>query len=157
MPSNMDLARRFYGLPRITAEDRVDLIAMFHPDAHYVGVGKESARGRDAIERLFRKYEQDGRGITDLKFDIRHIAENGNCVLVDMVDSFVIDGRPYSAVGRRWALPWRAPGPCHAVLWRTNSAVTTYRHGPRPVAPIGQQVASAIDEWPALRTTPNPS
>jgi limonene-1,2-epoxide hydrolase len=50
---------------------------MFHEDVHYVGVGKESARGRDAIERLFRKYEASGRGITSLKFDIRHIAETG--------------------------------------------------------------------------------
>lgn len=98
MTSNIDLARKFYSLPRITAEDRVELIAMFHPDVRYVGVGKESAEGRDAIERLFRKYEQDGRGITDLRFDIRHIAGDGNCVLVDMVDSFVINGRPYSGV-----------------------------------------------------------
>lgn len=96
--SNMDLARRFYSLPRITAEDRVELIAMFHPDARYNGVGKESAEGREAIENLFRKYEQNGRGITDLKFDIRHIAANGNCVLVDMVDSFIINGKPYSGV-----------------------------------------------------------
>lgn len=94
----IDLARKFYSLPRITAEDRVELIAMFHPDARYNGVGKESARGRDAIERLFKKYEDGGRGITDLKFDIRHIAENGNCVLVDMIDSFIINGKPFSGV-----------------------------------------------------------
>ena len=87
--SNIDIIRKFYGLPRITSEDRRELLGMFHEDVHYVGVGKESARGRDAIERLFRKYEASGRGITSLKFDIKHIAENGNAVLVDMVDTFV--------------------------------------------------------------------
>jgi limonene-1,2-epoxide hydrolase len=96
--SNIDIIRKFYSLPRITSEDRRDLLSMFHEDVHYVGVGKESARGRDAIERLFRKYEASGRGITSLKFDIRHIAENGNAVLVDMVDTFVVDGKEFSGV-----------------------------------------------------------
>jgi limonene-1,2-epoxide hydrolase len=96
--SNIDIIRKFYSLPRITSEDRRELLGMFHEDVQYVGVGKESARGRDAIERLFRKYEASGRGITSLKFDIRHIAENGNAVLVDMVDTFVIDGKEYSGV-----------------------------------------------------------
>lgn len=95
---NLDLARKFYSLPRITAEDRVELIAMFHPRARYRGVGKEEAVGRDAIERLFKKYEQGGRGITALTFDIRHIAAAGNFVLIDMVDSFIIDGKPFSGV-----------------------------------------------------------
>ena len=96
--SNIDIIRKFYSLPRITSEDHRELLGMFHEDVHYVGVGKESARGRDAIERLFRKYEASGRGITSLKFDIRHIAENGNAVLVDMVDTFVVDGKEFSGV-----------------------------------------------------------
>jgi limonene-1,2-epoxide hydrolase len=95
---NIDRARKFYGLPRITAEDRVELINMFHPEARYNGVGKEQAIGRDAIERLFKKYEQNGRGITELTFDIKHIAENGNTVLIDMVDTFMIDGKKFSGV-----------------------------------------------------------
>ena len=96
--SNIDFIRKFYSLPRITSDDRRELLSMFHKDVQYVGVGKESAHGRDAIERLFRKYEASGRGITSLKFDIKHIAENGNAVLVDMVDTFVIDGKEYSGV-----------------------------------------------------------
>jgi limonene-1,2-epoxide hydrolase len=80
---------------------------MFHPDVRYVGVGKESARGREAIERLFRKYEDSGHGISSLKFDIRHIAENGNTVLVDMVDTFVIDGREFSGV---WSVVFEIEG-----------------------------------------------
>jgi limonene-1,2-epoxide hydrolase len=96
--SNIDIIRKFYSLPRISSADRRALLEMFHPDVRYVGVGKESARGRDAIERLFRKYEDSGRGITSLEFDIRHIAENGNTVLVDMVDTFVIDGNRFSGV-----------------------------------------------------------
>jgi limonene-1,2-epoxide hydrolase len=96
--TNLERARLFYILPRITTQDRIDLIAMFHPDVRYIGVDKESARGSDAIERLFQKYEDSGHGVTDVKFDIRHIAENGDCVLVDMIDSFLIDGKPHSGV-----------------------------------------------------------
>lgn len=96
--SNIDFIRRFYSLPRITAEDRVELIGMFHKDVEYHGVDKERAHGRDAIERLFTKYEAQGRGVTDVKFEINHIAETGNTVLVDMVDSFVVNGRPFSGV-----------------------------------------------------------
>lgn len=96
--SNIDVIRKFYSLPRITSEDRRELLSMFHDDVRYVGVGKERARGRDAIERLFKKYEASGRGITSLEFDIKHIAENGNAVLVDMVDTFVIDGKEFSGV-----------------------------------------------------------
>ncbi len=96
--SNIDIVRKFYCLPRITSDDRRELLSMFHEDVRYVGIGKESARGRDAIERLFRKYEASGHGITSLKFDIKHIAENGNAVLVDMVDTFVIDGKEFSGV-----------------------------------------------------------
>ena len=96
--NNIELARRFYSLPRITSADRVELISMFHPDVRYVGVNKEFARGRDAIERLFQKYEDSGHGITNLSFDIKHIAQNGNTVLIDMVDSFVINGKPFSGV-----------------------------------------------------------
>src|SRR5215472_1671559 len=93
--SNIDIIRKFYSMPRISSADRRALLEMFDPDVRYVGVGKESACGRDAIERLFRKYEDSGRGITSLEFDIRHIAENGNTVLVDMVDTFVIDGNRF--------------------------------------------------------------
>ena len=96
--SNIDIVKRFYSLPRITAQDRVELLSMFHEDVRYVGIGKESAHGRAAIERLFVKYEASGRGISAINFDIKHIAENGNAVLVDMVDTFVIDGRQFSGV-----------------------------------------------------------
>ena len=96
--TNIELARKFYSLPRITSAERRELISMFHPAVRYVGVDKEGAAGRDAIERLFQKYEDGGRGITDLKFDIRHIAASGNAVLIDMVDSFVINGRAFTGV-----------------------------------------------------------
>jgi limonene-1,2-epoxide hydrolase len=95
---NIDLARKFYSLPRITKQDRIDLLSMFHQDVCYVGVGKESARGRDAIERLFSKYEARGNGITAIQFDIKHIAENGNTVLIDMVDTITVGDRKMSGV-----------------------------------------------------------
>jgi limonene-1,2-epoxide hydrolase len=95
---NIDLARKFYSLPRITREDRTELLSMFHEDVRYVGVGKEKARGRAAIERLFRKYEARGKGISAITFDIKHIAENGNTVLVDMMDTMTVAGRQFSGV-----------------------------------------------------------
>ncbi len=94
--SNIDVIRKFYALPRNTREERGDLLNMLADDIEYVGVGKESAKGRDAIERLFSKYE--GSGQTDVKFDIKHIAENGEVVLVDMVDTFTIADRSIDVV-----------------------------------------------------------
>lgn len=89
--SNIDVIRRFYALPRNTAAERGELLAMLDDDIEYVGIGKEGARGRAAIERLFSKYE--GGGQSDIRFDIRHIAESGDTVLVDMVDYITIAGR----------------------------------------------------------------
>jgi limonene-1,2-epoxide hydrolase len=94
--SNIDIIRHFYSLPRNTAADRGELLAMLADDIHYVGIGKESAQGRAAIERLFRKYE--GSGQADIKFTINHIAENGDTVMVDMVDTFLIQGKSIDIV-----------------------------------------------------------
>jgi limonene-1,2-epoxide hydrolase len=89
--TNSDVLRRFYSLPRNTAVERGELLGMLDRDIEYVGVYKESAKGIDAIERLFKKYEHSGQ--TDISFDIRFIAENGDVVMVDMVDRFTIDGK----------------------------------------------------------------
>jgi len=94
--SNIDLIRKFYSLPRNTREERGALLDMLADDIEYRGVGQESAKGRDAIERLFRKYENSGQ--SDIRFDIRHIAENGDVVLVDMVDTITIAGRSVAIV-----------------------------------------------------------
>lgn len=94
--SNMDLIRKMYALPRNTADDRAELMGMLADDIRYVGVGKESAKGRDGIERLFSKYEHSGQ--TDVTFEIRHIAENGKAVLVDMLDTFTVDGKKTEVV-----------------------------------------------------------
>jgi ketosteroid isomerase-like protein len=90
--SNIDVIRRFYSLPRNTAEERKELLNMLADDIEYHGVYKEDAKGRDAIERLFRKYE--GGRQTDIQFNIRHIAENGDTVLVDMVEPPPISWTP---------------------------------------------------------------
>ena len=129
--NNIDLARKFYSLPRITAADRVELIQMFHPRARYHGVGKEKAIGRDAIERLFKKYEQNGRGITELAFDIRHIAAQGNCVLIDMVDTFVINGKPFSGV---WS-----------IVMEFEDGLISYWQEHYPVAEIEKLFAGTIE------------
>lgn len=97
----IELARRFFSLPRITAEDRVEMFAMMHDDLHYIGLGKDDIRGKAALEALYRKYhdDMDHEGVTSLTFDIRHIAENGNCVLLDTRNTFVIGGKKFT-------MPW---------------------------------------------------
>lgn len=88
----MELARKFYSVPRITAEDRTQLFALLHEDVHYVGLGKDDVRGKATLEALYRKYHDDKQheGVTKLTFDIKHMAENGNTVLLDMRNTFVI-------------------------------------------------------------------
>jgi limonene-1,2-epoxide hydrolase len=92
------LARKFYSLPRITAEDRKQLFAMLHDDIHYVGLGKDDVRGKATLEALYRKYHDDKKheGVTSLTFDIRNVAENGNSVLLDMRNTFVIAGNEFT-------------------------------------------------------------
>ena len=92
----IELIRYFYDLPRNNAAERGELLNMLTDDIHYVGVGKESAQGREAIERLFSKYE--GSGQSDVTFDIKNIAADGNTVLIDMVDTFTINGTSIDVV-----------------------------------------------------------
>jgi limonene-1,2-epoxide hydrolase len=89
--SNMDFILHFYSLPRNTSEERRGLLKLLDEDVEYVGIGKETARGIAAIESLFSKYE--GSGQSDIKFNIKHIAENGEVVMVDMVDTITIAGK----------------------------------------------------------------
>lgn len=86
--SKVDVIRRFYELPRNTVDVRGELMAMLTDDIEYVGLGKESAKGREAVERLFRKYESVGQA--NIEFDIKHIAEAGDYVLVDMIDTITV-------------------------------------------------------------------
>jgi limonene-1,2-epoxide hydrolase len=96
--SHIDFVRRFYSHDRLSPEGRAALLDMFHDDVHYIGVGKVTTHGRPALERLFAESIARVRGVTAVKFDIRHIAENGNAVLVDMVDTFTINGKDVIAV-----------------------------------------------------------
>jgi limonene-1,2-epoxide hydrolase len=89
--TNINVIRQFYALPRNTSAERKELLNMLDDDICYVGIGKESTQGREAIEGLFAKYE--GSGQSDIVFDIKHIAENGEVVLVDMVDTITIAGK----------------------------------------------------------------
>lgn len=88
----IELARNFYSAPRITAEDRLEFFKLLHEDVHYVGLGKDDVRGKATLEALYRKYHDDKEeeGVTSLTFDIRHAAENGPTVLLDMRNTFVI-------------------------------------------------------------------
>ena len=112
---------------------------MFHPDVRYVGVGKESAQGRDAIERLFRKYEDSGHVITSLEFDIRHIAENANAVLVDMVDTFVIDGKQFSGV---WSVVFELEEG-KITFWQEHYDVTAFEKMYRRGVPVTEKPSDA--------------
>jgi limonene-1,2-epoxide hydrolase len=127
---NIELAKKFYSLPRITKEDRTELLSMFHEDVRYVGVGKENARGRAAIERLFSKYEARGKGITALKFDIKHIAENGDTVLVDMVDTMTVGGRTFSGV---WS-----------IVFEFSDGLITFWQEHYPIAGVEDLFAEAV-------------
>ncbi len=127
---NIDLARKFYSLPRITSEDRKELLDMFHEDVRYVGVGKDKAHGREAIERLFRKYEVRGKGISKITFDIKHIAENGNTVLIDMVDTMTVGGNSFSGV---WS-----------IVFEFESGLITYWQEHYPVAEVESLFPEAL-------------
>jgi limonene-1,2-epoxide hydrolase len=127
---NIDLAKKFYSLPRITKEDRAELLSMFHEDVRYVGVGKEKARGRDAIERLFTKYEARGKGISALTFDIKHIAENGNTVLVDMVDTITVGARKFTGV---WS-----------IVFEFENGLITFWQEHYPIAGVESLFAEAL-------------
>lgn len=87
---NIDVIRKLYTLPRDNKEDRRELMSLLANDIHYKGIGKEEAKGRAAVERLFQKYESSGQ--THIEFETRHIAENGDCVLVDNLNHFTVDG-----------------------------------------------------------------
>ena len=137
--SNIDLARKFYSLPRITSDDRVELLRMFHEDVRYVGVGKEKARGRAAIERLFSKYEAGGKGIAAIKFDIKHIAENGNTVLVDMVDTLIVGDQKFSGV---WS-----------IVFEFANGLITFWQEHYPIADVERMFSQAL---PATETEHGP-
>lgn len=91
--SRIDTIRRFYDIPR--SKDQAEaLFAMFHPDVVYVGVGREEAHGTPALRRMFGKYAMSRTNVSGCTFDLRHMAEAGAAVLVDMVATFIIDGAP---------------------------------------------------------------
>lgn len=94
----IELARQFYSAPRITAEDRMEFFKLLHEDIHYVGLGKDDVRGKATLEALYRKYhdEKKDEGVTKLTFDIKHAAENGNMVLLDMRNTFVIGTKSFT-------------------------------------------------------------
>lgn len=94
----IELAKQFYALPRITSEDRDHLFAALHDDVRYVGLGKDDVQGKSEIEALYRKYHDDRKheGVTSLTFDIKHAAENGNVVLLDMRNTFVIGNNKFT-------------------------------------------------------------
>ena len=115
--SNIDLAKRFYSLPRITPEDRAELIKMFHEDVEYHGVGKQRAYGRDALGKLFARQKAEGTGITDITFEIKHIVENGNTVLIDMVDTLTINGKIFSGV---WSIVFEFDNNGQITYWQEH-------------------------------------
>jgi limonene-1,2-epoxide hydrolase len=127
---NIDLARKFYSLPRISKQDRIELLSLFHKDVRYVGVGKEKARGREAIERLFTKYEARGKGISAIEFDIKHIAENGNTVLVDMVDTITVGDRKFSGV---WS-----------IVFEFENGLITFWQEHYPIADVERLFAKSV-------------
>ena len=74
------------------------LVGFLSADAVYTDPTRGVHTGLDAIKRLFKGYLQTTPSTT---VDIKSIASNGGTVMVERVDSFTLEGKPFSveAVG----------------------------------------------------------
>jgi limonene-1,2-epoxide hydrolase len=66
-----------------------ELLGYFAVDAVYHNIPIDPAQGRDAIRNVMMLFVPMSKEIT---FEIKHLAEEGNIVLTERVDRFVMDG-----------------------------------------------------------------
>jgi limonene-1,2-epoxide hydrolase len=66
-----------------------ELLGYFTEDAIYHNMPIEPAQGHDAIRNVMNLFVPMSKEIT---FEIKHLAEEGNVVLTERVDRFVMDG-----------------------------------------------------------------
>ena len=66
-----------------------ELIGYFTEDAVYHNIPIDPAQGHDAIRNVMMLFVPTSKAIT---FEIKHLAEEGNVVMTERVDTFVMDG-----------------------------------------------------------------
>jgi len=66
-----------------------ELLGYFTEDAIYHNMPIDPAQGHDAIRNVMMLFVPMSKEIT---FEIKHLAEEGNIVLTERVDRFVMDG-----------------------------------------------------------------
>lgn len=66
-----------------------ELLGYFTDDAIYHNVPLDPAQGHEAIRNVMMLFVPLSR---EISFDIKHLAEDGNIVLTERVDRFVMEG-----------------------------------------------------------------
>ncbi len=66
-----------------------ELLGYFADDAVYHNVPTDPAQGHDAIRNVMMLFVPMSK---EISFDIKHLAEEGNIVMTERVDRFVMDG-----------------------------------------------------------------
>src|SRR5207248_1571833 len=70
-------------------KDIDELLEYFTEDAVYHNIPVEPAKGHEAIRGVMMLFVPLSK---EIRFEIRHLAEEGNTVLTERVDTFVMDG-----------------------------------------------------------------
>ena len=70
-------------------KDIDELLGYFTEDAVYHNIPVDPAQGHDAIRGVMMLFVPMSKEIT---FDIKHLAQDGNTVLTERVDTFVMEG-----------------------------------------------------------------
>jgi limonene-1,2-epoxide hydrolase len=70
-----------------------EVMSYFAEDATYdIGPSYPTLSGRDAIRKTIEAYFS--RGVTHVDFKIRHLAVDGNVVLMERLDHWIVNGKP---------------------------------------------------------------
>jgi limonene-1,2-epoxide hydrolase len=72
-----------------TRRDIDELLGFFAEDAVYHNMPIDPAVGHDAIRNVMMLFVPMSK---EIRFEIKHLAEQGNVVLTERVDTFVMDG-----------------------------------------------------------------
>jgi len=70
-------------------KDIDELLGFFTEDAIYHNIPTDPAQGHDAIRAVMMLFVPMSK---EISFEIKHLAEEGNVVLTERVDTFVMEG-----------------------------------------------------------------
>jgi limonene-1,2-epoxide hydrolase len=84
-----EIVRRFCDAVR--RRDCVELVGYFSDDAVYHNIPVDPVRGPEAIRKVLESFLAPA---SNAEFELRGIAVNGNLVLTERVDRFVVNGKP---------------------------------------------------------------